>query len=141
MSSSTTAPAQLEQIRISRLWWVGPLAVVATVAANLIVRLAALALFDIRPNFPPLSNAGPTVAFTIIGTSGAVIVFAIISRFARRPVRLFRIIAAIVLLISFLPDVRMLPFESAAAVGTLMLMHVVAAAVSVGMLTTLAREK
>jgi len=146
MSSTAAAPApfdQSEQIVLSRLWWVGPLAVIASAAANLIVRLIALALLNIPPHFRPLDIPGPTVSLTIIGVTGAVIVFAVVSRLARRPIRIFRVIALVVLLLSFLPDLRMLaiPNVGAQAVGTLMFMHIVAAAISVGMLTTLVREK
>jgi hypothetical protein len=72
-------------------------------------------------------------------------VFTIVGRLSRRPIWLFRVIALIVLVLSFIPDIALLatgamPGTSPAAVGTLATMHVVAWAITVWMLTTLARE-
>ena len=146
MSSVATVSSeaqQVEQVVAGRIWWVGLLAIVISVGVNSLVRIIALIVFDISPRFSPLANPGPVITLTVIGVFGAVIVFAIISKFSRRPVRLFRIIAAVVLLISFLPDLRMLalPGIKTQAVLTLMLMHVIAAVVSVWMLTTMTREQ
>jgi hypothetical protein len=73
---------------------------------------------------------------------GAVIVFVLLARFARRPILMFKRIAAVTLVLSFMPDVLLLvasePGATAASVGVLMSMHVVAWAISVGTLTTLA---
>jgi hypothetical protein len=73
---------------------------------------------------------------------GAVIVFALLARFARRPILMFKRIAAVTLVLSFTPDVLLLvasePGATAASVGVLMSMPVVAWATSVGTLTTLA---
>jgi len=84
-----------------------------------------------------------------MGVLGAVLVFAILRRFARRPVRIFRVVAVIVLVLSFVPDLWLLaardrlPFPGATlqSVATLMFMHVVAAAIAVGMLTTTGRRQ
>jgi len=146
MSSTASAPARserTERIAIHRRWWAGPLAIIASVVANLIVRFIALAVFDIPGRFSPLANPGPVIALTTLGVAGAVIVFAIVSRFARHPARLFRVIALVVLLLSFLPDLRLLKVQGATvpAVGTLMFMHIVAAAISVGLLTARAPKE
>ncbi|MEW6734393.1 MAG: DUF6069 family protein [Acidobacteriota bacterium] len=134
---------QTERIIMSRLLWVGPLTVSAAVVANLIVRFIALSLLDIPLRFSPLAHPGPVITLTTVGVTGSVIVFAIVSKFAKHPIRLFRIIAIVVLLISFLPDLAMLtiPGISVLAVVVLMLMHVVAAAISVGLLINLLRKR
>lgn len=81
--------------------------------------------------------------FTIIGGLGAVIVFALLGRFARRPITLFQRIAIGVLVVSLIPDLLLLnggmPGASVGAVAALMLMHVVAWAIIVRVLTTMAR--
>ena len=140
-----SAASQAERIATGRLWWVGPLAVITSVVANSIVRVIAVALFDISPEFAPLAW-GPLIFLTVAGVTGAVIVFAVVSRFSRRPIRLFRIIAAVTLLLSFTPAFALLaakpfPGTNARSAGTLMLMHVVAATISVGLLEKLTREK
>ncbi len=142
MEATQSSRDQGERVDFGRLLWVGPLAIAAAVVANVLVRTVAVVLFDVSPGFPALA-LGPTVVFTVVGVLGAVLVFALVARFARRPVRLFRRIALVVLLVSFVPNVLLLLSDSVAgatvpAVGTLMFEHVVAWAVSVGILTTLA---
>jgi hypothetical protein len=60
--------------------------------------------------------------------------------FARRPVRLFRIVAAVALMLSFVMPATV-PDVPVAMRLSLALMHVVAWAVIVGLLTTLARNE
>ena len=70
-------------------------------------------------------------------------VFAVVRRVASQPIRLFRIVATVALVLSFLPDVWLLteaaggtfPGATVSGVGVLMMQHVVAAAVVVWMLT------
>ena len=76
-----------------------------------------------------------------MGVLGAVIVFAIVARFAKRPIRLFRIIGVVVLVLSLLPDLGLLngnamPGTSLGSVIALMLMHVAAGAIAIWLLTT-----
>ena len=82
---------------------------------------------------------GPVVAASAIGAIGAAVVFVIIGRFSRRPVRVFRITALVVLLLSLVP----IPLQGVAgpSAGALALMHVLAAAIAVGVLTTTPRER
>ena len=93
----------------------------------------------------PLTLVVPIV-FTLIGVLGAVIVYAVIGRFSRQPVRLFRRVALVTLVVWLIPDILMLitgfnPGTTAANVAVLILMHVVAWAIAVGMLTRLARTE
>jgi hypothetical protein len=128
-----------------RLWWVGLLAIISSVAANLLVLMLAVTILGISPNFEELNGDGAVItviSLTALGVLGAVIVFALLARFARRPLLMFKRIATVALVLSFVPDVLLLvasePGATAASVGVLMSMHVVAWAISVGMLTTLA---
>ena len=139
----TITPDRTKTGRIGlRLWWVGLLAIIASVAANLLVRLLAVVTLDISPDFEPLSGYGTVISLTAFGVLGAVIVFALLARFARPPILMFKRIAAVALVLSFVPDVLLLvasvPGATAVSVGVLMVMHVVTWAISVGMLTTLA---
>lgn len=114
----------------------GAIALVLSVVANLLVRAGASALFDIPPEFPPLQGAGPVVFFSVIGVLAALGVFAGIGGVSSRPVPVFRVVAGIVLVVSFIPDLWLLTESGAASfsgatpagAGTLMLMHVVSAA-------------
>ena len=111
-------------------------ALVASLAATLVVRSLALAAFAIPPEFPPLAGPGPTIVFTAAGALGATAVLAAIRWRSERPARLFRRVALWTLLASFVPDLWLLtdaaaaafPGATPAAVGTLMVMHLAAAA-------------
>ena len=129
-----------EEIDFRRLLWVGPLTVVTVAVASVIVRTISVALFDITPDFQPLT-LGPVVVSSVVGALGATLVFAVVGRFARRPIRLFRIIAVVVLVLSFLNPVVALSDAGLLMILTLEFMHVVAAAISVGLLTTLGRAE
>lgn len=138
--STSTLTDQPERIASGRLLKVGALAIGASVVANLIIRIIFVNLLGIGQEFPPL-GWGPPIVFTIMGVLGAVIVFAIVARFAKRPIRLFRIIALVVLVLSLLPDLMLLnanamPGTSLGAVIALMLMHVAAGAITIWLLTT-----
>lgn len=148
---STAETSATEKVSLIRLLWAGPLAVVAAVLANAIVGALARRLLGISPRFLPLAGA-QFIFLTVVGTGAGVIVFAVVSRLSKRPIRLFRLIAVIALLLSLAPDLallagggagpRAMPMEGVdlISVGTLMFMHIVAAVVSVGLTTTLARE-
>lgn len=77
---------------------------------------------------------------SVLGAFAATLVYAFVGRFAWRPVRVFRIVAALALLFSFGG-----PFSIAGApaamIATLLLMHVIAATVIVGLLTTMGRPE
>src|SRR5689334_21612227 len=107
MVSAVSAPGREERVSSRRLLWVGPLAIVAAVIANQIIRLIAVSLFNISPEFMAL-QVGPPFMFTIMGVLGAIIVYAVVGRISRRPIRLFRVIALVVLVLSFIPDIGLL---------------------------------
>ena len=72
----------------------------------------------------------PVIFASIFGVLGAAVVFALCARFSTRPARLFQIIAAVVLVLSFVS-----PFTISGApaemIVTLILMHVVVWAAAV----------
>lgn len=145
MSSITPSTAMTERVAISRIWWVGLIAILASVLVNEAVTLLTVSLFSVPATFTPLT-VGPIAAFTIGGVLGAIIVFAMVGRWSRRPIQLFRIISFYVLLILFVPDIGLLfvnalPDTNIITVGALMLMHILTAVISVGILTTLGRAR
>ena len=145
MSSENPALSRSEKIVTGRLRWVGLLAVIASVVGTGILRTLAVNVFDIDPRFSPLT--WPQLIFvTTAGAVGAVIVFGVVVRRSKNPTRTYFWIAAVTLVVSWLPDLGMLagklyPGTTVQAVGTLMVGHVVVAAICVGLLTTLTREK
>lgn len=146
MASATTLKTQApgQRVKFKSLLWVGPLAIVASVVACQIVRLIAVPVLGISPEFMPLSF-GPPVFFSAIGALGATIAFAIVGRFAQRPVALYRTIALVVLVLSLIPDALLyfspiMPGITLPAIATLMVMHIVTWAICVNLLTRLAVE-
>lgn len=114
----------------------GALAAVLSVVVNLVVLQAVLATGGV-PRIDPLS-VPPVTLFTILGVVGATAVYGLLVRFSGRPDRTFLIVAAVVLLLSFVPDVGLLQVNPAAtvrAVVVLMVMHVTVAAICVWVLT------
>ncbi len=134
-----------ERVAFGRLLWAGPLAAFAAAVANAVVYFVAYVLGAIPRDvvvegFGPITLE-PVVFASVIGAVAAAVVFAIVALLARRrPIRTFNVVAAVALVLSFYT-----PFTVAGApvamVATLLLMHVVAAMVIVGVLTTLARAR
>lgn len=130
-----------ERVAGRRLLWAGPLIVVAAIAANVVFALITVRIFGISPEFLALTPGAITM-FTLFGVVGAVVVFAIVARFARRPFSLFRKIALVVLLLSLIPDLALLFLpDPAGAVEVILLMitHVIAAGIVVWLLERLVR--
>ena len=89
-----------------RIAGVALLAIVVAAALNVAIALIVGAALGIS-QFPLLAPA-PVAALTVAGVTAAAIVFRIVASKSQRPVRLFRILAVIALLISFAPNLLML---------------------------------
>ncbi|HLF02981.1 MAG TPA: DUF6069 family protein [Anaerolineales bacterium] len=156
-----TSPQPVDKVNLRSLLWVGPLTVVASVVAVLIMRAMAVAILNPSPAFTPL-GLGPPMAFTTLLVTAAVIVFANMGRFVPRPIRTFQIVSVVVLVLSFIPDILLLTAPAGPPPGAvtspaggppmmggvtvpnvlaLMVMHIVAYWVCVTLLTRLARAK
>lgn len=119
----------------------GLLAVALSLVVNALVLTLVLASGAVQP-FAPLSY--PSVLFlSAVGAIGATIVYGLLSTRVENPDRTFLQVAAVVLLLSFVPDIGLLfndPQATLAGVVVLMVMHVVVAGVCVGTLTKTGRE-
>jgi len=131
-------------VQVSKLWWVGPLTVLAAVTGVLIVRSIAVAILP-PPHGPGLEMIIIPILLTVILCTAAVLVFALVARFTKNPVRTYLVISSVFLVVSFLPDfaVASAPFPGAGwpYAITLMIMHVVAGFITVYMLIKLAVNK
>ena len=101
------------------------LVAVVAVVVNVLVGLAAKALFDIPDSFEHIEVRAVIVS-TLVGVLGAAVVRALI-----RTDRTFVIVAAVALVVSLAAPLSVSDEGDAAAVGTLMLMHVLTAAIVV----------
>jgi hypothetical protein len=127
-----------------RLVSAGLLAALVAAVANAAVYLVAAAA-GTMPQDVVVNGQGPitlpmVATMSVLGAVAGTVVYALVGRFARRPVRVFRVVAAVALVLSFGGPFT-IAGAPAAMIATLLLMHVVAATVVVGLLTTLARQE
>ncbi len=141
---TTTASGHSRSVDWGRYALVGIATVIAAVVANLVVWFIGGAIVAYDPEFVVLSTPSGTILFTVVPAVVAVIIYALLLRFASNPARVFAILAAVVLVLSWIPDLTYIPTvpgSSAGQTAVLMVMHAVAAVVIVGMLTNLARPR
>jgi hypothetical protein len=133
----TAIPAS---IQLRKLWWVGPLTILTAVIGVLIIRAIAVSILP-APYAPGLSMIAIPIVLTLFLCTGAVVVFALVGRFAKNPVRTYLTIASIFLAVSFIPDLLVVSAPMPGAGWpysiTLMIMHVVAGLITVYMLIKL----
>ena len=117
-------------------------AALVAVAANLALWAVARGPLGVPAGFPPLQSAGAVVVASIVGILGATAVFALVRRFAPRPVATFRLVAGVALLLSLAGpfSARAEPGGSGVAVAVLVAMHAVTAAIAIGLLPRAVRE-
>jgi hypothetical protein len=133
-------------LALARLVRAGGLAAALAVAAVGVVRLIAVGLLGLPAEFEPFHWRALVVS-TLAGVAGAVIVFAVLDRLTRRPVRWFWVVSTVVLILSFSGPLSLLgadppgPGTSVMSVWTLNVMHTVVAAVCVATLTTVGRTR
>lgn len=128
--------------RLGRLARTALAALLVAEAAAHLVRLAGLALVDVPPGYFPTDPVSLTVA-TAVGALGASLLHAGLERWTARPARLFVIVSAVVLLLSFgsvggLRD--MYPGVPAAALALSPILHVTVAFTSVATVLAMARR-
>ena len=134
----TMAPVARE-VNLRRLLWVGPATVAVAVLAVLIVQKISLTLLGPVPPFSgAVLNSNEPAEVTLVLVSAAVLAFAAVGNVSATPVLTFNRLALLVLLASFVPNVAMaLSGAGWSPMIALMVMHVVAWAVTVTMLTRL----
>jgi hypothetical protein len=124
-------------VQLRRLFWVGPLTVLASIVGVLVVRILSVLILHPNPEPPSLGWIAPTI-FTLVLVTGGVLVFVMVARFAKNPIRVYQVVAFVFLLISFLPDVGFarstMPGANWPTAIALMVMHIVAWAITVTML-------
>ena len=145
MASTTTRPTSQERFAIRKLLWVGPLTIIVAALVNLVIRTIAVAFFDVPDGFTYLLAPfliGSTLIFLLL----AFLAFVLVGRFARHPVRFYRILGLVALFVSFLFPVQALtglfpaPGMNLHIFWTMIVMHTVTASIAVGLLTTFSIE-
>ena len=147
MVSTSTRSTPQERVAIRKLVWVGPLTIVLAVLVNLVVRSFAVSFFGVSSSFPYL-QAPVIIITTVVFLVLALLAFVLVDRVSSRPVRSFRILGGIALVVSFLNPLLLLAGWWLPAVGmnqrifwTMIVMHIVSALIAGSLLTTLAVER
>jgi hypothetical protein len=134
-----------KQVALRKLIWVGPLTIISTIIANLILRTIAVLIFGVPETFQYLQAPyiiGSTIVFLLL----ALLAFVLVKRFARRPIQFYRILAFVILCVSFLSPIMALsgllpaPGMTLSIFWTMIVMHIVSAIIVVSLFTTLTRE-
>ncbi len=140
MGTETGMSSSARSLTVSDLTRLGVVALAVSLGINLLIVFVANA-GGIAPQLEAL-NYGPVTFFTTLGVIGATVTYGVLARFSASPDRLFLIVAAIVLVLSLVPDFTVIPNQpggSLFAGAILGLMHVTTAVVCVGVLTDLRR--
>ena len=148
MSSLTTTLNSQKVAPLNRLWWVALVAAGASALGNLLLFFiaAGLGVSFLMPLEPGSSELAPLPAVIVVVASAlpaifATILYALLGKFVRRPILIFWIISAVVLVLSFgLPIFNLPATVDTPTVIALELMHIVSAATIVGVLTGLGRK-
>jgi hypothetical protein len=149
MSATTTSIQTQKVAPISKLWWVGLVAAGTAALGNVVFYLISRGLgvsylMPVEPGSSELAilPVGVVIFASAVPAVVATILYAILGKFLARPITVFWIISAVVLLLSMaLPLVNLPATVDNATVFALEVMHVIAAVATVGVLTTLGREK
>jgi hypothetical protein len=94
-----------DRISFARLVWVAPLTVVTAVAVTQLIKFVAVRLDPSLARMAQLQ--APLLSLTLQGAIGAVVVFALVAAVVPRPIFWYRILAAVALLASLVPDVAL----------------------------------
>ncbi|MDX1991007.1 MAG: DUF6069 family protein [bacterium] len=137
-------PNRSAQVDYSRL----PRAVVLAAGISAIINTAIFVVGSALDLFPetviiPAANQPMTVApvifATVFGVVAGAVVYAVLGRVVARPVQVFRILGIVVLVLSFGSPFS-IPDAPAGMIAALLVMHIVAGAAAIGVLTTQAAK-
>jgi hypothetical protein len=140
MIAANSTTISTERIALGRLWWASLLAGIGAVIVNVVIFFLASAAGAIPqtvlvPGVNQPVTVVPVILQSFVPAIPAGVLLALLNRFTRRPIRIFRIVAAILLVISFANPFT-IPGAPLEMILVLNFMHIVAAAIIVGVLTT-----
>ena len=128
-----------QQLSWGALLWIGLLTILACICANSIVRFIAVTFLGVSTAFQPLQL--PTIIVsTVVYLLLAIAALLLVSRMSARPVRAFRIVATLCLLVSLLFPLMALtgifPTSGMTVVvfWSMIAMHIVSAAIAIALL-------
>ncbi len=137
-TSPASQPPRRVRIPVGAIVRSGGIAVAAATIANVVLYYIGAAIWGYNAAFEPVASVWPTVIAMIFYGAGAVVAFGIVARVSLRPIRTYRIVALVALILTILPDATLvgMPGATTPAIAVLVAMHIVAAIIIVGILTT-----
>ena len=123
---------------------IGLVAAVVSAIVNSLLMMVTKPFMEVPDSFGPL-QVPPIILWSVIGAFGAVGVYALMRKFSSDPHKTFMIIAVLVLILSFVPDLLLINVTEGifggvgwGAIILLMIMHVISFAIVMPMLRKLA---
>lgn len=114
---------------------IGLATAVSSIVAVLVVQMVAISIWPEVALFKPLDSYGRTAVFVLVPVVIATALFAWLVANKEQPVQRFMKIAAVVLILSFIPDyILPVSHKTVLASSVTAFLHVVAAAVTVAVL-------
>ena len=149
INAASTSTQNEQVVPFSKLWRVGLIAAVGAVSVNLVYFWVTKSVFGIAYIIPMGGPSGPLMSlpaviiimFNVVPAIGATILLAVLGKFLSHPFRVFWIISVVVFVISFILPLSLPSSVAASTKISLSLMHILAGALIVGVLTALGREK
>ena len=141
-TSSSTTITRRQPVRVvtGHIWLAGLLAAALAAVADIVIRAIGIAVGAVPADYALLQPAR-IVVVSLLAALVATGLLAALARWVRRPVRTFRIVAVVFLVISFLGPLGAGAATSSGGpasggtIATMLLMHIVAAAIIIGVLT------
>ena len=107
VATSSSASREPRAARRGGFARIGLATVIAAVLANTVVYFIGSALVGYDQRFLPLANVSGAIVFTLPAAIVAVLLYAALLRFARKPARTFTIIAAVVFIATANPGLHL----------------------------------
>jgi len=134
--TTVVTPQPKEELTTGQWITIGLITAIASVATVLLAQAVALAIWPDLALFKPLESFARSALFTLVPALGATGVFAWLAARREDPVKAFRRVALVVLLLSLIPDyVLPVAHRTLLASSVAAFLHVVAAVVTVLMIT------
>ena len=134
--TTVVTPQPKEELTTGQWITIGLITAIASVATVLLAQAVALAIWPDLALFKPLESFARSALFTLVPALGATGVFAWLAARREDPVKVFRRVALVVLLLSLIPDyVLPVAHRTLLASSVAAFLHVVAAVVTVLMIT------
>ena len=147
MASATLANAPVERVANGRIWQAVLVGAIGATIANIILRIIGVSVFSISDSAATLTYPG-IIGSSVFGAVAGGAVYWLLGRTTRRPITIFRIVAAVVTVLSLGSPIAagsggMQGMETASSQNVILLiaMHIVTAFIITYALTTLARER